>query len=261
MGSKINKIGEEKGINNFGSKMIITEYRKYSDIDVYFPEYNWTFKHSAYKEFKKGNIKCPYEARVYSVGYMGEGKYISKINGKLTKCYQTWMNMLGRCYDEKLHKKHHTYINCEVCDEWLCFQNFARWYDNNYYEVKGQIMDLDKDILYKGNKIYSPNTCIFVPHNINLLFIKGDKARENYPIGVCYHKRDKKFQSYCNIYDYEENKTKKKYLGSYDTPEKAFEVYKQYKEKYIKKVADYYKDKIPDELYQGLYNYEVEITD
>ena len=64
---KIDRTGEEN-INNFGSKMIIKEYREYKDIDVYFPEYNWTFKHATYQSFKKGTIKCPYEPRYYGMG-------------------------------------------------------------------------------------------------------------------------------------------------------------------------------------------------
>ena len=66
---KIDRIGEEK-INSFGSKMIIRGYRNNRDIDVYFPEYNWTFKHAEYKTFKNGNIKCPYEPRVFGMGYI-----------------------------------------------------------------------------------------------------------------------------------------------------------------------------------------------
>ena len=57
MGKKIDRTGE-KGVNNFGSEMVIVEYRKAIDIDVYFPEYNWTFKHGRYNAFKRGNIKC-----------------------------------------------------------------------------------------------------------------------------------------------------------------------------------------------------------
>ena len=83
---KIDRIGEER-INNFGSKMIIRGYRNNRDIDVYFPEYNWTFKHAEYKTFKRGNIKCPYEPRLYGKGYLGEGKYKAKENGKLTDEY------------------------------------------------------------------------------------------------------------------------------------------------------------------------------
>lgn len=103
-----NRIGEEL-LNNFGSKMIIVEYNGSNNISVYFPEYNWTCEQVEYANFKKGNIKCPYERRVYGVGYIGEGKYKVKENGKTTKCYETWHSMLRRCYDEKYQEKK-TYI-------------------------------------------------------------------------------------------------------------------------------------------------------
>ena len=259
MSKKINRIGE-KSINNFGSEMIITEYRRALDIDVYFTEYNWTAKNVQYGDFKNGNIKCPYERRTYGVGYLGEGKYKGKENGKATKCYNTWKNMLKRCYDPKYHEKYPTYIDCKVCEEWLNFQNFAKWYYENYYEIEGQKMCLDKDILMKYNKIYSPDTCVFVPNIINVLFTKNDKNRGNNPIGV-FDCENGKYRVDCSVYNFEKNKKERKYLGVYDTQEEAFEVYKEFKERYIKKVADYYKDKIPDKLYQALYNYEVEITD
>lgn len=256
-----NKVGEI-GYNKFGSEMIITEYRGYHDIDVYFPQYNWTARSVDYGNFKKGKISCPYEPTTYGIGYVGEGIHkIHDENGKLTKCYITWSSMLQRCYDNKFHEKNPTYKGCEVPKEWLNYQNFAEWYYKNYYEIEGERMCLDKDILHKGNKIYSDKTCIFVPYNINVLFVKSDKIRGEYPIGVSYNKRNKKFIAQCSVYDYKENKNKNKNLGLYNTPEEAFKVYKQFKENYIKEVADYYKSKIPSKLYQAMYNYEVEITD
>ena len=86
MGSKIDRTGE-KGFNNFGSEMIIIKYRKATDIDVYFPKYDWTFKGAKYQNFKNGQIKCPYERTVYGVGYVGEGEYKYKENGKYTRVY------------------------------------------------------------------------------------------------------------------------------------------------------------------------------
>ena len=100
MVKKIDRIGET-GRNNFGSEMIIAEYRKYSDIDVYFRECDWTFKNAKYQKFKNGNIKCPYERRYFGIGYLGEGKYKTIENGKLTRVYKTWNSMLQRCYNEK----------------------------------------------------------------------------------------------------------------------------------------------------------------
>jgi hypothetical protein len=260
MGSKIDRTGEIN-YNTFGSKMIITKYRTNRDMDIYFPEYDWTAKNVKYDHFKNGNIKCPYERRTCGIGYLGESKYKVKENGRTTSCYETWHNMLLRCYDEKYHEKYPTYIGCEVCNEWHDYTNFGDWFVDNYYEIEGQKMCLDKDILHKGNKVYSPNTCVFVPNNINVLFIKGNKMRGDYPIGVDYNKINGKFRARCSIYDFKENKNKSKHLGYYNTPEDAFETYKQFKEQNIKEVAEYYKDQIPSKLYDVLYNYKVEITD
>ena len=86
---KIDRTGEER-LNNFGSKMIIKEYRNNKDIDVYFPEYNWVFEHTQYSNFKNGNIKCPYERRYFNIGYLGEGKYNISENGKTKREFVIW---------------------------------------------------------------------------------------------------------------------------------------------------------------------------
>ena len=250
----------EKNYNTFGSEMIIIEYKNVHDIDVYFPEYDWVFKNAKYINFKNGSIKCPYERRYYGVGYLGEGKYKVKENGRVTRVYDTWHSMLQRCYGgENRGKRSLTYIGCEVCEEWLNYQNFAEWYDNNYYTVKNEVMCLDKDILVKHNKIYSPETCVFVPNTINSLFTKRQNTRGKSVIGTSPHQG--KYEVQCRMINPETGKSKKEYLGVYGTQEKGFEVYKYYKEKNIKQVADYFKDKIPVKLYGALYNYEVEITD
>lgn len=79
----------EIGYNNFGSEMVIVKYRNCHDVDVYFEEYNYVVESVYYSTFKNGEIKCPYEPRVYEHGCLGEGKYKSKENGKYTKCYTT----------------------------------------------------------------------------------------------------------------------------------------------------------------------------
>lgn len=256
--NKTDRIGK-RNYNTFGSEMVITDYRKANDIDVYFPQYDWIAKNTRYDVFKNGNIKCPYEPRIYGIGYLSEGKYKGSENCKKTRVYDTWYGMLERCYDEKLHKKHPTYIGCEVCEEWHNFQNFAEWYEENYYEIEGERMCLDKDILVKHNKVYSPETCVFVPQAINKLFTKRDNDRGKCPIGVSPFKN--KYRAYYSLYNFEKNKSEWKHLGYYDNQEKAFEIYRYYKEKNIKEVADYYKNKIPEKLYNGMYNYIVEITD
>ena len=258
MSKNIDIYGEES-YNKFGSKMVIKEYRKNYDIDVYFPEYNWTFENTTYQNFKRGSIKCPYEPRYYGKGYLGEGEYKVKENGKLKREYLIWHSMLQRCYDPKYHETHPTYKGCTVEDYLLNFQHMGEWINENYYEIPGETMCLDKDILYKRNKIYSRDTCIFVPKKINSLFTKRDKSRGNSPIGVT-PRESGNYQVFCN-----KGYGKNVCLGTYSTEKEAFQVYKQYKEKVIKEVIDSYKGKIPEPHYSRLkiamYNYEVEIDD
>ena len=258
MTNKINRTGEE-GYNKFGSKMIIKEYRNKRDVDVYFPEYDWTFEHAQYDNFKKGTIKCPYEKRYFGVGYIGEGKYKVWEDGKNKKEYKIWHNMIKRCYDPKYQEKRPTYKGCQVEDYLLNFQHMGEWIDRNYYEVPGEQMHLDKDILCKGNKIYSRETCIFVPQKINSLFVKSDKSRGKNPIGAT-ELPEGNYVAQC--WDGNGKQIK---LGTYSTKEEAFKAYKEYKEKVIKEVIDSYEGKIPEPHYSRLktamYNYKVEIDD
>jgi len=115
--------------------MIIVKYINYTDIDVYFPEHNYTSMNMNYGSFRTGQIKSPYDKSNFNIGYLGVGKYkpchsIDK-NGiaKTTKQYATWTSMLQRCYDVKFKINLPTYIGCSVCGEWLNFQTFAEWYD------------------------------------------------------------------------------------------------------------------------------------
>ena len=258
MSKIVNRIGEEK-VNSFGSKMIIKKYRKAIDLDVYFPEYDWTFEHATYQTFKNGTIKCPYERKIYGVGYLGEGKYKAKENGKTTNEYKIYYSMLMRCYDSKYQEKYPTYKGCKVEDYLLNFQHMGEWIDENYYEVLGETMCLDKDVLCKGNKIYSRDTCIFVPQRINSLFTKRDNSRGNSPIGTTPNSSGN-YQARCR-----DGSGKRICLGTYPTKEEAFQAYKMYKENLIKETIDSYEGKIPESFYsrlrEAMYNYEVEIDD
>ena len=253
MGKKDDRLNETR-INNDGEEMRIIRYGNSKDIDVEFIKDGVILEHRDYKNFKKGEIKNPMTPSVYGVGYMGIGKFKSRDeNGKHTKCHKTWQAMHQRCYDSNYQEKYTTYKNCRVCKEWNDYNEFGKWFDENYYEIEGQRMALDKDILKKGNKVYSPDTCVFVPSSINNLFVKRDKSRGELPIGVS--KKGNKFVAQLN------KDNERIYLGLYSTAEEAFQVYKKAKEAYIKEVAEEYKDKIPYRLYEALINYEVEIDD
>lgn len=251
----INRVGEEN-YNAFDTKMIIVKYNSATDMVVEFQDDYKYKKKCAYKEFKNGIVKNPYDKEIYGVGYIGVGKYDCK-NYKLV--YEAWRCMIRRCYDPYELNKRPTYIDCYVCELWHCFQNFAKWYEEEIYECNGERMEVDKDILIKDNKIYSPETCMIVPQRINDLFTKCNKSRGKYPIGVSFHKVANKFCANCNTKDKGQNK--KNWLGLYESVEDAFAVYKQFKENYIKQIANEYKDLIPQKLYDALYKYEVEIND
>lgn len=112
----------------------------------------------------RGTVKDYLHPTVYGKGYVGEGLYLPSINRNHTKQYSTWKGMLGRCYSEKKLIERPTYQGCSVSDEWLNFQVFAKWFDENYIEG----FELDKDCIFKGNKVYNPQTCMFVSQLTNL---------------------------------------------------------------------------------------------
>ena len=246
-----NRIGETR-IMNCGKLATIVEYNDYINVMVKF-NHNDELAKCRYAEFKNGEVKSHFSPTVYEVGIVGYET--TTINGKKIKSYSCWKSMIQRCYSEKYKEKHPTYKDVTCCEEWKYYKNFKEWYNENYYEVNDERMEIDKDILHKGNKIYSPETCCIVPHKINELFVKSDKRRGNLPIGILSYKN--KFRVQCNLGE----KKKQKHLGVYDTIEEAFEVYKKYKIAFIKEMAESYKNKIPIKLYKAMLNWQVEITD
>lgn len=171
---------------------------------------------------------------------------------KKTKCYQVWHNMLERCYSSKFRNEHQTYMDCSMCDEWLRYSNFKVWFDENYIEG----YDLDKDVLVKGNKVYSPDTCVFIPHRINTLLINNKASRGPCPIGVSPYEQNR-YQVKITF-----NK-EKSHIGYFNTIQEAFLAYKNAKEKYVKEVALEYYDKglINERVFNALMNWEIEIKD
>lgn len=248
------RIGETS-INKDGDIIKIIEYIDANHIKV---EVQNKYKDKIctnYYSFKNHTVKNSHRKDVCNIGYIGNTS--ATINGKKKYSYSVWNNMIRRCYDTKEQMKTPTYKGCTVCDEWLCYENFEKWFNENYYEIPNQRMNLDKDILLKGNKIYSPLYCRIVSQEINILFIKSNKKRGRLPIGVSVN--NKKFKAQISLLI--NNKKVLKGLGTYDTPQEAFKSYKKAKERYIKFVADKYKKYIPLDIYNAMYEYEVEITD
>lgn len=240
-------------VNSNNETLKIIDYKNAHNVLIEFQddykERIWT----SYGNIKKGCVKNPRELIKYG-GYHGIS-HTTVANGH-KKCFSTWNKMLQRANDVSYQTKHPTYVSCKVCDDWYCYANFEKWYDENYYELGEELMNLDKDILIKGNKLYSPSTCIFVSQRINKLFTKSDSRRGEFPLGV--KQSGHKYSSQISF------EGKKLFLGTYDSIESAFQAYKTTKENFIKQVADEYKSKYPNfpiKLYDAMYNYQVEITD
>lgn len=245
--------------NNSGIKIEIIEYVSESDITIRIND-TYNREHITYRDFTK-DIVTVFDRNICGVGYIGLGKYKpSYINdkGKITptKTYDAWRSMIRICYGNLNNCKSYKYV--DVCEEWHNFQNFAKWYEENYYEFRNEIMQVDKDILVHNNKVYSPDTCLIVPNRINAMFIKNKSKRGKYPIGVYkYGSKETPYTAQCS--DIELGMQKR--LGEFKTPEEAFYAYKTYKESYIKRKAEEYKNEIPNKLYEAMINYKVEITD
>ena len=253
-------LGKEN-YNTQGCLMKIIEYNGNEDVVVEFQDEHKIRKHCDLKEFKLGHVMNPYYKSVFGIGYYG-GEIPKHSTDLDYKCWNTWKGMLERCYSDKRIEVQPTYKDCTVCEEWHNYQNFKIWFNENFIELKdkNERVCLDKDILVKGNKVYSPETCCFVPNEINVLITKTNKNRGLYPIGVYYKKKLRKYVSQCSEKIGKEKKTQI-YLGAFATPEEAFQAYKKHKEQYIKKVADKYKGQIKDNVYEALYKWEVEIDD
>lgn len=208
-----------------------------------------------YSNLCNGRVKNPWKPTVRGVGYIGK---IFDKDHPLSKniAYKHWVKMIERCYNP-MHRKYKFYgaKGVTVCEEWLCFANYETWFNQHYYEIPNCDMVVDKDVLDKTNKIYSPNTCVIIPSNINKLFCNASNIRGNLPIGVVYHKQNHNYIATISI----DNKAH--HLGCFDTITEAFISYKVAKEKYIKEMADKYREYLPQKVYDAMYNYQVDITD
>ena len=207
---------------------------------------------------KSGNVKDPYLASAYGIGIIGT-KYLASISGRNTKEYELWRDMLKRCYYDTYQKKYPTYEGCEVSDNFKSYEYFYEWCNNQIgfsNDGNGNPFHLDKDLLVKGNKIYSEDSCVFIPSEINLLLVKRTASRGKHLIGVCWSKRDKSFVARVN-----KSKGGSEWLGYFKTELEAFNAYKTAKEAFIKEQANKWKDKIDERAYNALMKYTVEITD
>ena len=161
------------------------------------------------------------ENSVYGVG-INDADYVVQDHktGWLCPFYSTWHNMLLRCYSSVYHNRQPTYINCYVEPTWLRFRVFKMWMESKPWENN----ELDKDILFQGNKVYGPTFCVFVSKQVNTFLSERGANRGDYPIGVGLHKPSGLFRARCG-----DTKGGRRNLGYFRTPEKAHEAWLTFK--------------------------------
>lgn len=187
---------------------------------------------------------------VYGVGVYEKGKYRSVIEGIKTKEYEVWSKMLQRCYDPKYWEKYPTYIDVEVSEEFLNFQEFCEIVTKlPFYGEQGYHMD--KDIL--GLELYSKDTICFIPMAINQFFANNRKNKGECPTGVSFRKNMKDYSARIS------KNGKRIYLGYFNNPNEAFEVYCKARNEYAKELASIYRGKVDNRVIEALTNYDEEL--
>lgn len=235
--------------SNSGSKAEVVHYENINRVWVQFLDETGYVKYFSGGNLRKGMFKSPFQPIVYGKGYIGVGKFMCYCieSKKVTPAYRAWAGMLMRCYHSETQRKNPAYIGCTVEDYFLNFQNFAEWYYNHPNHI--HMLQLDKDILVKGNKKYSRDACCFVPQEVNSFF-KRAAHRNELPLGA--RRLGGRYRSYHN------DGNRKVYLGTFDTPKEAHEVYVKAKEKRARELAIKYQDKLDTRVYNILYNWKYE---
>ena len=248
-------VGSVHKTNKYGN-LIVTKYINNVTVHIRFINTGYETVVTLHN-VKNGSVKDRFSPSVYGVGIIGD--CVGMVNKKHTLEYHLWQSALERCYSEKFQQKRPTYKGCTFSDNFKQYPYFKEWCNKqvgfNSKDDKGKPFHLDKDILVKGNKLYSEDTCCFVPNEINNLFTNFSNNKREYPRGVFYNEGNSKFCSQLS----KQNRITK--LGYFMCEIEAFQAYKQAKESYIKEVAEKWRDKIDVRVYEALMKYEVEITD
>ncbi len=171
-------------------------------------------------DVKRGQVRYVFHPSVYDIGYLGVGKYTVTKDKKHTPVYATWHSMLRRCYCSKSHGRQPTYKDVTVHHEWHNFQNFAEWFEQSNYQ---ESWHLDKDLLSKGEKKYSKETCLFLPDRLNTFLTNRQVDNTSGYVGVSY---DKRYNNW-NVKINDKNTGSRMYLGYFDDIEEASNAYKK----------------------------------
>lgn len=234
-------VGEIK-YNRKNEKMELIEYNSSYNIIVKFE--NGLTKKTTYQHFKNGEIRNPIRNNIFGVGTFGIGVYKGHENGSQTKAYGTWHKMLERCYSKRDNKDFNAYKDCSVCEEWHNFQNFAKWFYENYYEIENERMDLDKDIFGDNSRLYSPETCCFVPSKINSAITTHSVNKTTGIVGI-----RKEFNKYIVTTKYDKDYE----YNRFNNIEDAIKFREQYKKDLIYKAIYKFEKIIPDRIITKIY--------
>lgn len=236
-----NRFGDVEILESLNSKKAVIKFINTG----YISEEDWS-------SIKSGHIRDRSIPTTCGFGYIDiEGASTHK---HMTKEYLLWNSMINRCYNENLRHKNPTYKDCSVAEGWKYLSKFKEWC-NKQIGFGNDGWHLDKDILVKDSKMYSPETCCFVPPEVNCALIGNKKVRGALPQGVIYNCTKTRYRARI------QRGNKWESLGTYDTPEEAFQAYKPVKEAHIKSLAEKWKDQIDPRVYEALMNWTVEITD
>ena len=250
----VGKVCKSKSSGDFK----VLKYNNARDVEIQFLKTGFEMS-ATLGNIRNSEVKDPYAPSVYGVGITGT-KYSPSINGVKTKEYILWTHMLQRCYSDTnvcdtSKKRNPTYIGCEVSENFKYYEYFYEWcHKQTGFGNKG--FQLDKDLLIKGNKVYSEDSCVFLPQEINNILTKREVLRGKHLIGVSWCNTKKAFVAQVN-----KNKGSPEWLGSFNTELEAFNAYKIAKETFIKEQANKWKGKIDERAYEALMNYTVDITD
>ena len=239
--------------SNLSGYFKILKYNNSENVEIQFTNTGYR-KVAVMKEVRNGKVKDHFSPSVYGVGILGT-KYPPSMSGRNTKEYNLWRNMLQRCYSDTFQKKQPTYEGCEVSNNFKYFEYFYEWC-HKQIGFNNEGWQLDKDLLIKGNKVYSESTCVFLPQEINNILTKSASSRGEHLIGVSWCKTNKAFKAQVS-----RSKGKSEYLGLFKTETEAFNAYKQAKESFVKEQAEKWKGKINERAYNTLMNYKVDIDD
>jgi hypothetical protein len=236
--------------NNYGD-VVVVEYINSSLVKIRFINTNHV-KEEYLSSVSSGCVRDDSIPSTCGVGYIDiEGASIGK---NMTSWYSAWNAMITRCYNENLRHRHTSYKDCYVSEEWLYLSNFKDWCEKQIgFNKEG--FHLDKDVLAKGKKVYSPETCCFIPKDINCALTNNKSVRGQFPQGVIYNCTKTRYRARI------QRGNKWESLGTYDTPEEAFYAYKPVKETYIKSLAEKWKDQIDPRVYDALMKWEINIDD